>query len=414
MLQLRAALACLILLGLGGCQIPTFPLFGLLGLSHADYYLPPEYEPVDGILLSEHLASFPNGRQLLQTVLNQKTEVWMLTTNVLNLQLTRASLAQRFGVSPEEMEALKPIPVATQTVWARDWAPLFSYSTQDAHRVGLLDLRYYPERPVDDAVPKALSHFFNQQAPQMGLNLFPRLNYEHLAVDLEMEGGNLMCTREHCFMSEEVLLRAQKKSPEIQPETLTSALSNRLQQKFWMVPRMPHESTGHIDIWAKFLAADKVVVGQISEDRLLQVPLEQQQIYRDVHAFLEMQATGIDATGQAVANSLAQRLRTHAPEVTIERIPMPTPGVYGGVDSFRTYTNSLLLNDVAIVPRYLRGMAGPPRRTERLQTELDETEVERVYNAAGYQVLWIVADNLIRDGGAWHCVAMQIPRLPAP
>lgn len=409
MLHLRTALSGLLaLLAVSGCQIPALPL---LSLPHSDYYLPPEYEPVDGILMSEHLATFPNGRQLLQTVLQEDTEVWMLTTNVSNLLLTKGSLAERFGVSAEDMARLKPIPVATETVWARDWAPLFSYSRADTGRIGLLDLAYYPERQVDDAVPAALTTFLNQKAPQLGLGLFPGLHYERLAVDVQMEGGNLMCTESDCFMSEEVLLRARQSDPGVQPETLTAALESRLTQRFWMVPRMPHESTGHIDIWAKFLQADTVIVGQISDSSLVQVPAEQQQTYRDLQAFLEMQATGLDADGQPVPNSLAQILKAQAPEVSILRVPMPTPGVYQGVDTFRTYTNSILLNDVAIVPRYRRGSDGRPDRGERLQTELDEAEVARVYAEAGYRVSWIVADNLIRDGGAWHCVAMQIPRL---
>ncbi|MBF2054282.1 MAG: agmatine deiminase family protein [Candidatus Sericytochromatia bacterium] len=385
-----------------------------MSLSHTDYTLPPEYLPVDGILMSEHLASFPNGRQLLQAVLQHNTEVWMLTTDVSHLQRTRGRLAQRFGVSGTDMARLKPVPVATETVWARDWAPIFSYAAQDPGRIGLLDLQYYPERQIDDAAPAALTTFLNQTAPALGLDLFPRLHYERLAVDVEMEGGNLMCTDSDCFMTEEVLLRARQRDPEVQPQSLTAALEARLTQRFWMVPRMPHESTGHIDIWAKFLNAETVVVGQISDSSLVQVPPEQQAVYSDLQAFLEIQATGLDASGQPVPNSLARILQEQAPDVKIVRLPMPTPGVYRGVDTFRTYTNSLLLNDVAIVPRYRRGTSGPPRWGERLQNELDEAEVERIYAEAGYAVTWIVADNLIRDGGAWHCVAMQIPRLAGP
>lgn len=164
------------------------------------------------------------------------------------------------------------------------------------------------------------------------------------------------------------------------------------------MPRIPYEGTGHIDIWAKFLNDHEVVVGEISADSLAQVPVEQQTAYTEVKRFLDEEATGLDANGKEIPNALATVLKAQEPGVEIKRIPMPTPGVYRGIETYRTYTNSLLLNQVAIVPRYRQGHRS--RINAQEQTQADEKAVAQVYEDAGYQVVWIYADNLIRDGGA--------------
>ena len=408
--MLKHSLLAISLLFLASCQFPFQPLWENLQPAGA-YHLPPEYDHIQGVMLSEHLATFPNGRQLLSTLLDQDIEVWMLAVNQTQTQQMSSYLSQRFGLSADELDGLKPLPVATQTVWARDWAPLISYSTSNPQDIGLLDFKYYPDRSIDDAVPQGISTLFNTGFDLLNLRgRFPDLHYKALPVDVELEGGNVMCTDQNCFVSEEVLLRYQNNygyKPDA--KVILAELEKYLDQTFWIVPRMPIEGTGHIDIWAKFLGPKKVIIGEISEESLARVPEDQRLNYTQVKDFLNEQATGKDHLGQEIPNALATILKREHPEIEILRIPMPTPGVYRGIETFRTYTNSILLNDHAILPRYRQGERS--RINGREQTQADEERVAQIYQDAGYEVIWILADNLIRDGGAWHCVTMQIPDL---
>lgn len=378
------------------------------------YFFPPEFDPMQGVIVSDHLAEFPNGKAFLSALLNAGAEVWLLSSNQALLQQTQSVLTDRFDVPQNQLSQLRALPVATETVWARDWAPLFAYATAQSGEVGLIDYHYYADRPLDDAVPAALSRYFDPQGPQTGIHL------SNLPVNVELEGGNVLCTRKHCFVSEEVLRRIEVTTGKSgDPATIRSELEKYLQQDFTIVPRLPIESTGHLDIWTKLLDDHTLVIGQISQAGLDAVPPTLKPTYTLVRDFLEEQATGVDAAGQALPDSLAAVIHRLEPEIRIVRLPMPTPGIYQGIETFRTYTNSFLFNGTAIVPRYSGNTIqdGTDPATARSQRELllaQEQAVEKVYQDAGYQVNWIRADNLIRDGGAWHCVAMQIPRLQRP
>lgn len=186
------------------------------------------------VLLSEYLSTFPNGRELLSTLLNQNVDIWMLAVSPDQGQQLSAFLAQRFDLNAEEMSRFKAIPVATETVWARDWAPLFSYSTSNPNDVGLLDFHYYPDRTVDDAVAQGLADYFKLGLNYLGLKgVFPNLNYKVLPVDVELEGGNVMCTDRNCFVTEEVIKRYRDNYGEImEPQTILDRLEANLDQKF--------------------------------------------------------------------------------------------------------------------------------------------------------------------------------------
>jgi agmatine deiminase len=62
----------------------------------------------------------------------------------------------------------------------------------------------------------------------------------------------------------------------------------------------------------------------------------------------------------------------------------------------RTYTNSQMVSNVVVVPVY-----GLPSDEEALA----------VYRAAlpGRLVVGIDANDIIVSGGAWHCVALEVP-----
>lgn len=373
------------------------------------FVLPGEYEPIDAVIVSEHLATFRNGQEFMKALMDAKTDVWLLASSVPQVQQTRQIMQQRFRLTPEEMQQVKPLPVLTETVWARDWAPLMAKNTLNPSQWGLVDLKYYPDRMVDDASAERLTEVLNSHPPHLGWSTSATPQFQRLPVSVELEGGNVMCNDQHCFVSREVLLRLEERGETPNETQIIADLERYLKQEFWVVPRMPFEGTGHIDIWAKFLNPTQVIIGEISEESLGLIPPEQADTYRAVQRFLDEQATGVNSAGEPVENALATILKREAPAVEILRIPMPTPGVYQGVETFRTYTNSLFVNKTAIVPRYKRGDRATRNNRDLMREQ--ELAVEAIYRKAGFDVKWILADNLIRDGGAWHCVSMQVPDL---
>lgn len=383
-------------------------LFSSAADAQRQFVLPGEYEPIDAVMVSEHLATFRNGQEFMKALIDAKTDVWLLASSVPQVQQTRLIMQQRFRLTAEEIQQVKPLPVLTQTVWARDWAPLMAKNTTNSSQWGLVDFKYYPDRMVDDASAARLTQVLNENPPHLGWSTAAP-QFQQLPVPVELEGGNVMCNDQHCFVSQEVLLRLEERGETPNEAQIIADLEKYLQQEFWIVPRMPFEGTGHIDIWAKFLSPTQVIVGEISDESMDLIPAEQAAAYRAVQRFLEEQATGVDSAGAPVPNALASVLKREAPHVEILRIPMPTPGVYRGVETFRTYTNSLFVNKTAIVPRYQRGSRAERNNRDLLNEQ--EQAVEAIYRKAGFEVKWILADNLIRDGGAWHCVSMQVPAL---
>ncbi len=118
------------------------------------------------------------------------------------------------------------------------------------------------------------------------------------------------------------------------------------------------------------------------------------------------------------AVTLQNYLNTRAAEIKamgykVIRIPMPGP-VFSEEDNnmFRSYSNSITVNDHVIIPRYVTpgfeelGIDGR-YFDDRILSEY-EAEVEAVYESQGFKVTWIATDDLIVVGGAVHCTTMQI------
>ena len=78
--------------------------------------------------------------------------------------------------------------------------------------------------------------------------------------------------------------------------------------------------------------------------------------------------------------------------LNIVRIPMPA----GSNGVYRSYTNSLIVNDTVIVPTY---------RADR-RYEAQALEVYRNSMPAGYSIVTVDAEDAIQLGGAVHCTTM--------
>ena len=371
------------------------------------FYLPPEYAATRAVLVSEIILADENGYRLIQALLQARTEVWFLSDSVAGYDDMLSHLHQVYGLRAPDLARIRQLPVKTQSLWARDWAPLMTLPSQPQTAqqtlLRMLDTRYLPQRPLDDSVPAQIGRFLQAQSPS-------HWRFQAVAVPLALEGGNIMCTQSDCVLSDEVLIQNPPAFPGQSggPDRINSVLAQHLDQRVSIVPRLPLESTGHLDMWAKFLDEKTLVIAEVPEQALKLVPRSLRQAYAEIRDFLEAQASGYDRGGQTLPNALASQLRQRIPGLKIKRVPMPVPYADGHAAVFRSYTNSLLVNGHAILPRYVRDGYGRPYPDQRLLKDY-EASVQQVYEQAGFRVSWIDADYLILSGGAWHCATMQVP-----
>lgn len=336
----------------------------------------PEYAPVRDVIVSSALLSDFGREDLVKGILDAGAKNVYVAVSRDSGESKQSSTFSRLqnmlGANFSRVQVLEQEDYGGVTVWARDWSPLGALTRSGKLR--LLDLNYYPRRPADDATGRTFA----------GLT-----GIERVSVPVYNEGGNFMINgRGECLMT----TRVTDANAEVYKDGDMVLDANAVKsyygdfagcKKLNILPRMPTEATGHIDMWGKFLSDDLVIVNEISAVTLEQSGGQNRALASSIQNFLNNRAADLQALGYSV-----------------KRIPMPLPrsGFY------RSYTNSLLVNGVALVPQY--ESRGSP---DQSMTASYEAAVRKIYEAAGYKIVFIPSDQLIATGGAVHCVTMQVP-----
>lgn len=273
-------------------------------------------------------------------------DVWVITWDLEETAMVRELLTIR-NVSAERVRFFE---FPHESFWTRDYGPI---SVVDELGVtSFVDPRYYPQRRRDDAVPTLMARYFGLEVARPAMST---------------EGGNFMTNGKGvCVVSSWLY--------EENPDLSASGLEAIQAQYFGcsstiFLERLAREGTGHVDMYAKFLSQDTILVGEYDET---------------------------DPQNAALLDRNVERLRSFAEAnawpLNIVRIPMPL----GGNGVYRSYTNSLIVNDVVIVPTY------------RADTRYEAQALEIYRNAlpAGYTVVGLDAEDAIQLGGAVHCTTM--------
>ena len=137
-----------------------------------------------------------------------------------------------------------------------------------------------------------------------------------------------------------------------------------------MLDRLLDEDTGHIDIFAKFVSRDTVLVGQYDYDQ--------------------------DPENSRILDRNAALLKKVQIEkgryLNVVRIPMGDNR--DGI--FRSYTNSLHVNDMLVMPTYGR----------HSQFETEAISVYKQVLPPATRIVKIDASDIIELDGAIHCIAL--------
>ena len=203
-------------------------------------------------------------------------------------------------------------------IWARDFGPMTIYEN-NIENYSLMDWKYADREPGDGEVPQVLDDYLNiQRYENNGDNDFSGI----------FEGGNFMCDGHGTAFSTEEYDN-------------THELFNGITNSRWLDVNplpfpCPNYNTDHIDIFMKMLDEETILVGRFSEGD------NDYGLNDDIDANIAM---------------IQKQCETHfGRQYKIHTIPMPSPTLYDWGDglgwTFRSYTNSLIINKLVLVPTY--------------------------------------------------------------
>lgn len=319
--------------------------------------LPGEFERQRYLLLStgDLTPTYATTIAEIAAMLQHHIRVVVFYTTSDQAALVHDALAQRL----DDLQDIALVAMPHDSRWIRDFGP--TVVRQGALPL-LVDWSYDEGRPNDDRVPAWLG-----------------LSSQTLVepANLTLEGGNLLSNGQGLCITTTAMFHgnAHRELDEIE---LCRQLSARVgAREVVVLEALLGEPTGHIDMFATFTAPNRVVVGQF----------EPQQ----------------DEENAAILDRNAERLSelvTPLGRMVVERIPM------GRSDDgmWRTYTNCIYANGVLLVPSYQRDEVGRGQRAFDVYQQL----------LPHWQIIPIDATALIEEGGALHCVALNVPELAQP
>ena len=238
--------------------------------------------------------------------------------------------------------------------WTRDYGPLAVVSADN--RIGLIDFRYYHGRAFDDAIPAKVGAHWNVQVFRPSLSL---------------EGGNFMADPQGtCYATQKLY----NQNGGYSQSQVTQWFLEYMGCTQMVILKLPEKlGTGHIDMFSKLMDDRTVLLGEYDP------------AIRPTNALiLEQNAAILEAVVTESGESL-----------DIHRLPLP----WNESKVWFTYTNSLIVNDVVLIPVF-KGFGD------------EETEALAAYEAAAPQLarVTINSDAIIPAGGAIHCVTMTVPQ----
>ena len=343
----------------------------------------PEYAPVRAVLISDQLfAAGYHAPELMAAIVAAGAEPWIVTAD----EQPEAALKKALtiaGVKAKTLGKAAFIHIPHADIWLRDFGPFFARDSAAPGGLAVLDLKYDSAANVNDDFPKTLG-----KSLALAVRPVPTL----------VDGGNLLVSGDFCFTSVADLPRVAKDGAvpvELEPGPL--ALADKSRGFFRMfgcrdalvIRNAPH---AHIDMWLKPIKDGVVAVNELSKETLKTV-------------------AGPDGFLPPDLLELKERLDLAAAElakvVKVERLPMPLP--YRG--AYRTFANAVLVNGTAIVPRFEHFGWNYDQYPDQKLEPTYEAKTKRIYEKYGYRVKFIPADELIYNGGGFHCVTLQFPAM---
>ncbi len=259
----------------------------------------------------------------------------------------------------------------TDDVWCRDYGPLFLLS-EDGSELCMTDWVYnawgnkFPLQQKDNKASAWL-------ADHLGLRRF--------AFDTVLEGGAIESNGGGQLLTTEVVLLNPNRNGEISKQLIEVRLATGLgiNEVLWLHDGLEGDDTdGHIDNLARFFKADGILMASVNDP----------------------EDDNFAALSENVSRIQAFRTPGGQPYATVQ-LPLPDPIYLDGERLAASYMNYLVLNGAVLVPTY----GQPQRDAEALAIIAD------CY--PGREVAGFDCRDIIREGGAIHCMSQQQPATQA-
>jgi hypothetical protein len=229
------------------------------------------------------------------------------------------------------------------------------------------------------------------------------------------ENGNLIANGRYVFISHRILEENTIVPPDKRlvddgfarrtPEQIIAVLSQALERPasdIVVLPPLPQEQTGHVDMFLMALDRDTLIIPRIPREALdLTTPGMERDLGFETAVFLDHAAGVVQGLG-----------------LRVERLPMLPPvmtpsedGVAGHVDPlYVTPTNGLLVRTRDKAAVLLPTFHVPPRGAAFNALRRDyEKEWTRFFKAHGWTPQFVDATEVAHRGGLFHCVTASIP-----
>jgi agmatine/peptidylarginine deiminase len=282
------------------------------------------------------------------------------------------------GISTENVNFIK---TDFNNIWIRDYGQNTVYKNEVGEAI-LVDWIYNRNRPYDDLVPEKVAEHFN-------MNMH---NTTQAPWDLMATGGNFMSDGMGTAFSSELIVDENSGGYAWEgfdgnvyyPDHTLEEINNTLEEfmgidNYIIMENLPYDGIHHIDMHMKLLNEETLLIAEYPEG-----VADGPQIEANIQYVLENYNSAFGTPYEVI------------------RIPSPPSSSGNYPDNngyYRTYTNSVFVNNTVLVPFY--------------RTEYD-TIAQRIYEQAlpGYNIVGIDVDNqgenLISYSGAIHCITHSV------
>lgn len=329
-------------------------------------YFPPEFEKQEGLLLTwdYHPQRDPVTAAVAKAI-QPSAKVWIIyypgqaPTDTTGIR----SYLRSQGVSDENVHL---IPGWTETLWIRDYGPFSGYNLQNTPPARyFIDAGYSAyNRPKDDSIPAQLGNLWG----------IPVTN-----IPLQFEGGNVLFDGTGRAWGSTRIFEQNSGYSQAQVKAMLEEYFGL--EEFMFLQKLNNSGGGqwaHVDMYMKILDSETIMISQYPDF----VP-----DYFLIESF---------------ALTLGNMTNFDGVPYRIVRVPAP-PKANGNWattqnDEMRTYTNSIIMNDVIVVPSY--------------NLPEYDTIAKHIYqeNMPGYRIEMVDATVLTPLYGALHCITKEITK----
>ncbi len=313
---------------------------------------PGEYEEAMGVIVT--WAFFNMELREIVRYASDAVMVYIITDNVSGVQ----NFLLNGGVS---LDNIIFVEAPFNSVWVRDYGPQSVYLA-DGDELAFIDWTYNRPRPQDNQIPEFMAGY-------LGLPIY---DMAYQTTSVTATGGNFMADGHGAGFSSKLILSENSSLTEAQIDQVFYEYKGI--ETYIKMDELPYDNISHLDMHMKLLDDETLLVGEFP------------------------QGVSDGPYIEANLNYLLTNYNTpYDRPYNVVRVPMaPSPtGNYPPDAHYRTYTNSVILNNVVLVPTY--------------GSYLD-SEALSIYEEAmpGYEIVGINMNNVISASGAIHCVTREI------